>query len=138
MLSLVVLLDKNKTVDNILKIFKFWPMDSAGNETLAQIKTESRFFSFLVIVNLILILIAAILFIVPFPNDEEVYFAMYLFDRWFPSCAPILKWFYRLTILAVAFAIVTSAHMFLYVIEQLKFQAYFLLKHIDNITTLEE
>ncbi|CAH1378625.1 unnamed protein product, partial [Tenebrio molitor] len=77
-------------------------------------------------------------FIVPFPNDEEVYFAMYLFDRWFPSCAPILKWFYRLTILVVAFAIVNSAHMFLYITEQLKFQTYLLLKHVDNITSLEE
>jgi hypothetical protein len=125
-------------VDDILKIFKLWPMDSAGNETLAQIKTESRFFSFLVIVNLILTLIAAILFIVPFSYDEEVYFAMYLFDRWFPSCAPILKWFYRLTILVVAFAIVNSAHMFLYITEQLKFQTYLLLKHVDNITSLEE
>jgi hypothetical protein len=138
MLSLVVLLNENKMVDNILKIFKLWPMDSAGNETLAKIKTESRFFSFLVIVNLILTLIAAILFIVPFPYDEEVYFAMYLFDRWFPSCAPILKWFYRLTLLVVGFAIVTSAHMFLYITEQLKFQTYLLLKHVDNITSLEE
>jgi hypothetical protein len=137
-LSLLVLLNENKVVDDILKIFKLWPMDSAGNETLAQIKTESRFFSFLVIVNLILTLIAAILFIVPFPYDEEVYFAMYLFDRWFPSCAPILKWFYRLTILVVAFAIVNSAHMFLYITEQLKFQTYLLLKHVDNITSLEE
>jgi hypothetical protein len=138
MLSLLVLLNENKMVDNILKIFKLWPMDSAGNETRAQIKTESRFFSFLVIVNLILTLIAAILFIVPFPYDEEVYFAMYLFDRWFPSCAPVLKWFYRLTILVVAFAIVNSAHMFLYITEQLTFQAYLLLKHIDNISTLDE
>jgi hypothetical protein len=63
---------------------------------------------------------------------------MYLFDRWFPSCAPILKWFYRLTILVVAFAIVNSAHMFLYITEQLKFQTYLLLKHVDNITSLEE
>jgi small basic protein len=131
-------LKENELVDNILKIFKPWATDSAGNETYAQIKTESRFFSFLVIVNLILTLIAAILFIVPVPNDEEVYFAMYLFDRWFPSCAPILKWFYRSTILVVAFAIVTSAHMFLYVAEQLKFQIYLLCKNIGNITSLVE
>jgi hypothetical protein len=55
---------------------------------------------------------------------------MYLFDRWFPTCAPILKWFYRFTFLVVGFAIVTSAHMFLYVAEQLKFQIYLLCKNM--------
>ncbi|KAH0818649.1 hypothetical protein GEV33_004142 [Tenebrio molitor] len=39
---------------------------------------------------------------------------------------------------SMGFAIVTSAHMFLYITEQLKFQTYLLLKHVDNITSLEE
>jgi hypothetical protein len=82
-------------------MFQPWSMDSAGNETLAQIKTESRFFSILVIVNLILALIAAILFILPVPYDEEMCFAVYLFERLFPTSAPILKWFYRFTFLMV-------------------------------------
>jgi hypothetical protein len=119
-----------------LKNLKPWALNSGDNETTAKIKTESVFWTSFVIVNLGLALIAAILFILPVRNDEDVFFPLYLFDRYFSEYAYILNWVYRSTFFIVAFTMVTCSHLFLYIVEHIMFQTNLLLTHVDNITNV--
>jgi hypothetical protein len=116
-----------------LKNLKPWALDSGDNETTAKIKTESVFWTGFVIVNLGLALIAAILFIVPVRNDEDAFFPLYLFDRYFSEYAYILNWVYRSTFFIVAFTMVNCAHLFLYIVEHIIFQTNLLVTHMANI-----
>jgi hypothetical protein len=55
---------------------KPWSLDSAGKET--KIKTESASWTIFVIANLGLALRTAIVFVLPVPHDEDMFFAVIL------------------------------------------------------------
>jgi hypothetical protein len=119
-----------------LKNLKPWALDSGDNKTTAKIKTESVFWTSFVIVNLGLGLIAATLFVLPVRHDEDAFFALYLFDRYFSVYAYILNWVYRSTFFIVAFTMMNCAHLFLYIVEHIIFQTNLLLIHVANITNV--
>jgi hypothetical protein len=118
--------------------FKPWALDSAGKELSQRIKKEAMSTSVIVIVNSLLALLAALLFFLPAENDEELFFALYLFKRWFPVYGFVLSWIYRTTFFVLSYVLITSIHEFIYTVQHTKFQLYLLLFHLKNITNLTE
>jgi hypothetical protein len=121
-----------------LKNLKPWALDSGDKQTTAKIKTESVFWTSFVIVNLGMGLIAAALFVLPVRHDEDAFFALYLFDRYFSEYAYILNWLYRFTFFIVAFTMMNCSHLFLYIVEHVIFQTNLLLIHVANITNMAQ
>jgi hypothetical protein len=136
MLSITTLLQDGDLAEVCLQNTKPWSLDSAGKETMAKIKTESAFWTVFVIVNLGLALIAAILFVLPVTHDEDVFFAVYFFDKYFFDYASVLIWIYKSTFFIVAFMMVNCSHLFLYGIQQMIFQMYLLVTHLVNLTNV--
>jgi hypothetical protein len=136
MLSITTLLQDGDMAEVCLQNTKSWSLDSAGKETMAKIKTESAFWTVFVILNLGLALIAAILFVLPVTHDEDVFFAVYFFDKCFFEYASLLNWIYRSTFFILAFTMVNCSHLFLYVIQQMIFQMYLFVTHLANLTNV--
>jgi hypothetical protein len=84
MLNIIALLCDGDSVDRILLEFKPWALDSAGKELYQRIKKEAMSTSVIVIVNSLIALLTAVLFFLPAENDENLFFALCLFKRWFP------------------------------------------------------
>jgi hypothetical protein len=76
--SIVALLLDGDVPEFSLQNTKPWSLDSAGKETMAKIKTESASWTIFVIVNLGLALRTAIVFVLPVPHDEDMFFAVIL------------------------------------------------------------
>ncbi|XP_068897267.1 uncharacterized protein [Tenebrio molitor] len=121
-----------------LKNLKPWALDSGDNKTTAKIKTESVFWTSFVFVNFGLALIAASLFVLPVRNDKDVFFALYLFDRYFSEYASILNWVYRWMVFIQGFTMVNCSHLFLYIVEHILFQVNLLLSRIAGITNVSQ
>jgi hypothetical protein len=138
MLSIVALLLDGDISEFSLQNTKPWSLDSAGKETMAKIKTESASWTIFVIANLGLALITAIVFVLPVPHDEDLFFAVYFFDKYFIEYASVLNWIYRSLFFVVAFTMVNCSHLFLYGIQQMIFQLYLLLTHIGNLTNVAQ
>jgi hypothetical protein len=137
MLSITTLLQDGDLAEVCIQITKPWSLDSAGKETMAKIKTESAFWTVFVILNLELALTAAILFVLPVTHDEDVFFAVYFFDKCFFEYASLLNWIYRSTFFIVAFMMVNCSHLFLYSICTTNDdQMYLLVTHIANLTNV--
>jgi hypothetical protein len=136
MLSITTLLQDGDLAEVCLQSTKPWSLDSAGKETIAKIKTESAFWTVFVIVNLGLALIAAILFVLPVPHDEDVFFAVYFFDKYFFEYSSVLNWIYKTMFLIVAFSMVNCSHLFLYGVQQILFQLYLLVTDIAHLTNV--
>jgi hypothetical protein len=98
--------------------FKLWPLDSAGYEILTEITTESMLYSYFIIGNSIVSLIPLILFVVPVRNDEDGFFALYIFDNWFPDYNVVLNWIYRSTFPVLTYAMICGPNILLYTTEQ--------------------
>ncbi|CAH1378824.1 unnamed protein product, partial [Tenebrio molitor] len=69
-------------------------------------------------------------------HDEDVFFAVYFFDKCFFEYASLLNWIYRSTFFILAFTMVNCSHLFLYVIQQMIFQMYLLVTHLANLTNV--
>jgi hypothetical protein len=138
MLNIAAVLLCGEIALSALTDFKLWALDSAGYEILTEITTESMLYSYFIIGNTILSLIPLILFVVPVPNDEDVFFPLYIFDRWFPDYTVVLNLIYRSTFVILAYAMINGLNILVYTIEHIKFQVYLLVKHIDHITTVVE
>jgi hypothetical protein len=138
MLNIIALLCDGDSVDRILLEFKPWALDSAGKELSQRIKKEAMSTSVIVIVNSLIALLAAFLFFLPAENDEELFFALYLFKRWFPVYGFVLSWIYRSTFFVISYVLITSIHEFIYTVQHVKFQLYLFLFHLKNITDLTE
>jgi hypothetical protein len=136
MLSIVALLLDGDLPEATLQNTRPWSLDSAGKKTMAKIKTVSAFWTIFVIVNLGLALITVILFVLPVAHDEDVFFAVYFFDKYFIEYSSVLNWIYRSTFFIVAFTMVNCTHLFLYGIQQLIFQIYLLVTHAANMTNV--
>jgi hypothetical protein len=136
MVNIAGLLLGSEIVFSALTDFKLWALDSAGYEILAEITTESMLYSYFIIGNAIVSLIPLILFVVPVRNDEDGFFALYIFDNWFPDYNVVLNWIYRSTFPVLAYAMICGPNILLYTTEHIKFQMYLVLKHIDHITTV--
>jgi hypothetical protein len=121
-----------------LQEFKPWALDSAGKETHQEIQQESKYISALLLFNMILTFLAALFHFIPVENDEEVFFAFMLFQKWFPKYGVVLNWLYRSTFFVMAFVMITSIHQFIYAIEQIKFQIFLLVFYIRLVTDLHE
>jgi hypothetical protein len=118
--------------------FKPWAIDSVGTKVLKKIETQALYTSIYVAFNLIMSLIAAILHFIPAKCDEDIFFAYYLFHRWFPSYGFVLNWLYRSTFFVLGFAMITCGHQFIYGIQQTKFQIYLLMHCVRRITDIEQ
>jgi hypothetical protein len=138
MLNIIALLCDGDSVDRILLEFKPWALDSAGKKISQRIKKEAISTSVIVIVNSLIALLAALLFFLPAENDKELFFALYLFKRWFPVYGFVLSWIYRSTFFVISYVLITSIHEFIYTVQHVKFQLYLLLFHLKNITDLTE
>ncbi|CAH1378823.1 unnamed protein product [Tenebrio molitor] len=138
MLSTITLLQDGDLADITLKNLKPWALDSGDNKTTAKIKTESVFWTSFVFVNFGLALIAASLFVLPVRNDKDVFFALYLFDRYFSEYASILNWVYRWMVFIQVFTMVNCSHLFLYIVEHILFQMNLLLSRIADITNVAQ
>jgi hypothetical protein len=138
MLSTITLLQDGELADITLKNLKPWALDSGDNKTTAKIKTESVFWTSFVFVNFGLALIAASLFVLPVRNDKDVFFALYLFDRYFSEYASILNWVYRWMVFIQGFTMVNCSHLFLYIVEHILFQVNLLLSRIAGITNVSQ
>jgi hypothetical protein len=138
MVNITALLCDGDSVDLIVLEFKPWALDSAGKELSQKIKKEARCTSIIVIVNFVIAFLSAVLFFLPAENDEELFFALYLFKRWFPVYGFVLSWIYRSTFFVLAYVLITPIHEFIYVIQHVKFQFYLFLHHLKNITNVNE
>jgi hypothetical protein len=138
MVNIIALLCDGDSVDRIMLEFKPWALDSAGKELSQKIKKEAMCTSIIVIVNSVIALLAALLFFLPAENDEELFFALYLFKRWFPVYGFVLSWIYRSTFFVLAYVLITPIHEFIYVIQHVKFQFYLFLHHLKKITNVNE
>jgi hypothetical protein len=75
-------------------------------------------YSYFIIGNAIVSLIPLILFVVPVRNDEDGFFALYIFDNWFPDYNVVLNWIYRSTFPVLAYAMICGPNILLYTTEQ--------------------
>ncbi|XP_044262283.1 uncharacterized protein LOC123009825 [Tribolium madens] len=133
-LSISAMLFGGDIVTRILSKFDRWAVDSLENRILPEIKTESFYCNIFVIINLILTLIPVILFIIPVEHDDDVFFAFFYFKRQFPNYSTILSGFYRATFPILGYVMVTCVHEMVYVVEQIKFQAYLIIKVFEKVT----
>jgi hypothetical protein len=138
MVNFTVMLCVGDSVDLIVHEFKPWALDSAGKELSQKIKKEAMRTSIIVIVNSVIALLAAVLFFLPAENDEELFFALYLFKRWFPVYGFVLSWMYRSMFFVVSYVLITPIHEFIYIVQHAKFQFFLFLHHVKNITDVIE
>jgi hypothetical protein len=93
MVNIIALLCNGHSVDRIVLEFKHWALDSAGKELFQKIKKEAKCTSIIiVVVNSVIAFLSAVLFFLPAENDEELFFALYLFKRWFPVYGFVPSW----------------------------------------------
>ncbi|CAH1378843.1 unnamed protein product, partial [Tenebrio molitor] len=107
MVNIIALLCDGNSVDRIMLEFKPWALDSAGKELSQKIKKEAMRTSIVIIVNSLIALLLSVLFFLPAENDEELFFALYLFKRWFPVYGFVLSWIYRSTFFVLAYVLIT-------------------------------
>lgn len=113
-------------------------MNSAGENLTRKIERESFYTSVFVVVNLILSLLSAICHFIPLDDDEEVFFALYFFQKYFPQCGIVLNWIYRSTFFVVGFVMVTCIYQYIYIVQHIKFQLSMLRQHAESITDFTE
>jgi hypothetical protein len=138
MVNIIVLLCDGDSADRIMLEFKPWALDSAGKELFQRIKKEAMCTSVIVVVNSVIALLSAVLFFLPVENDEELFFALYLFKRWFPVYGFVSSWIYRSTFFVLAYVLITPIHECIYTVQHVKFQLFLFLFHIKNITDVTE
>jgi hypothetical protein len=118
--------------------FKPWALDSAGTEETKEIEIQALYTKIYVVLNLFMTFIGALLYFIPIENDEKIFFACYLFQRWFPSYGFVLNWLYRSTFFVLGFAMITCGHQFIYGVQQIRFELCLLTHCIKRITDIEQ
>jgi hypothetical protein len=119
-----------------LQEFKAWALDET--EDTKEIESQAIHTSIYVTFNLIMALTVATLHFVPTNSDEEIFFAFYLFQRWFPKYGFVLNWLYRSTFFVIGFVMVTCIHQFIYGIQHAKFQLSLLVRCARHITDIKQ